>query len=88
MPIQGGVIVFTAFAIATFFYFHAHFTNRIGYGWHVLVTQAIICIIAYFFHRSHLGLYLLFCICCSAIGFCIWAICEHLFLYRLLVFVR
>ena len=86
--IQGGVIGFSAFVIATVFYFLAHFTNRIGYGNYVLVIQAIICIIVYFFHRVHLGLYLLFCICCSAVGFCIWAICEHTFLYRLLVFVR
>lgn len=85
---QGGAIVFSAFAIATLFYFVAHFMNRIGYGWHVLVTQAIICLIVYFFNRIPLGLYLLFCICCSAVGFCIWAICEHTFLYRLLAFVR
>ena len=88
MLIHGGVIVFSAFVIATVFYLLAHFTNRIGYGCHVLTLQAIVCIIDYFLNRIHLGLQVLLCICCTAIGFGIWAICEHIFLYRLLILVR
>ena len=88
IPTQGGLICFSAFAIATLFYFLAHFTNRIGYGYHVLMIQAIVCIIDCFFNRIHLVLHVLLCICCTASGFGIWAICEHIFLYRLLILVR